>query len=439
MKLDPNMEIDRLLRRQARRGAASSISSAQDEESGNGGGAAERELEDGAHLDADEMNAYAENALPAAARARYMAHLADCDSCRKVVTELVMASGVANELEKQAVAAVPQTSAPARSWLATLFAPHILRYAASVVLVVGLAAIAFIVFRGREARFSSQEEQAQNVAENQNAGGQVAQNQPTGSSNTASPPAAAKPQPGETPKPDATGIISSPEGVPASKDAPADASKSTTTVTTTQGPDNGYVLDGESTDQKEVRRDEDKAGLARQQQASPPPPAPVLEKDKNKQEAATADSSFGADVASSNRRESERDANAKSGAATESKAPASRSNEEQPSTRKRAGGRAASPPKESLAGAAMNDDRAERKDIAAKKAEATRSVGGRQFVRRGDAWIDTAYQSQATTNIKRGSEQYRALVADEPGLRSIADQLGGEVVVVWKGRAYRIR
>jgi hypothetical protein len=45
---------------------------------------------------------------------------------------------------------------------------------------------------------------------------------------------------------------------------------------------------------------------------------------------------------------------------------------------------------------------------------------------------------RATVNVTRGSEQYRALVADEPGLRTIAEQLGGEVVVVWKSRAYRI-
>jgi hypothetical protein len=41
--------------------------------------------------------------------------------------------------------------------------------------------------------------------------------------------------------------------------------------------------------------------------------------------------------------------------------------------------------------------------------------------------------------VTRGSEQYRALVADEPGIKTIADQLGGEVIVVWKGRAYKIR
>ena len=47
--------------------------------------------------------------------------------------------------------------------------------------------------------------------------------------------------------------------------------------------------------------------------------------------------------------------------------------------------------------------------------------------------------NNATVNVSRGSEQFRALIADEPALRSIAEQLGGEVIVVWKGTAYRIR
>ena len=41
--------------------------------------------------------------------------------------------------------------------------------------------------------------------------------------------------------------------------------------------------------------------------------------------------------------------------------------------------------------------------------------------------------------VVRGSEQYRVLIADEPGIRTIAESLAGEVIVVWKGRAYRIR
>ena len=58
----------------------------------------------------------------------------------------------------------------------------------------------------------------------------------------------------------------------------------------------------------------------------------------------------------------------------------------------------------------------------------TRNISGRQFHREGTAWIDTAYQSsRATINVARGSEQFRALVADEPGIRAIADQLGGKL------------
>jgi len=70
----------------------------------------------------------------------------------------------------------------------------------------------------------------------------------------------------------------------------------------------------------------------------------------------------------------------------------------------------------------------------------TKSVAGHRFRREGSAWIDINYKSsQATVNVARGSEQYRALVADEPGIRTIADQLSGEVIIVWKGRAYRIK
>jgi hypothetical protein len=79
-------------------------------------------------------------------------------------------------------------------------------------------------------------------------------------------------------------------------------------------------------------------------------------------------------------------------------------------------------------------------DKAAEKETATetRSVGGHTFQKRGGAWVDKAYSSsRPLTNVARGSEQYRALVADEPGLRAIAERLGGEVIVAWKTRAYR--
>jgi hypothetical protein len=72
--------------------------------------------------------------------------------------------------------------------------------------------------------------------------------------------------------------------------------------------------------------------------------------------------------------------------------------------------------------------------------EEVRSVAGHRFRKQGIVWVDSAYDSsRPTVNLSRGSEQYRALVADEPGIRTIAEQLDGEVIVVWKGRVYRIR
>ena len=70
----------------------------------------------------------------------------------------------------------------------------------------------------------------------------------------------------------------------------------------------------------------------------------------------------------------------------------------------------------------------------------TRSVAGRRFRKQGGVWIDTAYDSSKdAVTLSRGSEQYRALVADEPAIKTIADTLDGEIIVVWKGRTYRIR
>jgi hypothetical protein len=70
----------------------------------------------------------------------------------------------------------------------------------------------------------------------------------------------------------------------------------------------------------------------------------------------------------------------------------------------------------------------------------TRTVAGRRFRKERGIWTDTAYDSStATVNMARGSDQFKALVADEPEIKKIAEQLDGEVIVVWKGRAYRIR
>jgi hypothetical protein len=75
-------------------------------------------------------------------------------------------------------------------------------------------------------------------------------------------------------------------------------------------------------------------------------------------------------------------------------------------------------------------------DGQAGRAREQRSYGGRTFENRNGVWTDTAYRGQATTNVRRGSEDYKKL---DSGLRSIADQLSGTIIVVWKEKAYRIQ
>jgi hypothetical protein len=70
----------------------------------------------------------------------------------------------------------------------------------------------------------------------------------------------------------------------------------------------------------------------------------------------------------------------------------------------------------------------------------TRTVAGRRFRKQSGVCVDTAYDSSKdAVTLSRGSEQYRALVADEPAIKTIVDQLEGEIIVVWKGHTYRIR
>ena len=51
-------------------------------------------------------------------------------------------------------------------------------------------------------------------------------------------------------------------------------------------------------------------------------------------------------------------------------------------------------------------------------------------------WVDSEYRGQATTNISRGTNEYKKL---DSGLRGIVENLGGTVVIVWKEKAYRIQ
>ncbi len=98
---------------------------------------------------------------------------------------------------------------------------------------------------------------------------------------------------------------------------------------------------------------------------------------------------------------------------------------------------AASGPAKSVVGGALRSNRNDSASQLDKNdAFAPRRVGGRSFSKKDGVWYDTAFRGQATINIRRGTDDYRRL---DPGLRSIAETLGGIVVTVWKEKTYRIQ
>ena len=402
MKQEPKNEIDLLLRqigRQDNSDGANDSSGAMAED----------------HLDADELNSYAENSLPAAARARYTSHLADCTRCRQLVSQLSLAAGV---LVEDKPASIPATSG-IKTFLSSLLSPMVLRYAVPALALLVVAFIGLTVFRQR----------ATYDAFNKN----VSQVQPTPSASVSPDGYFSTKHVDDlknTPKEDsATNKVEngSPDSNARSKAGEQPASKVVDQVTQSEPPPPADRTAGAATsvagnapaaapkpavEESKERRSEDVAEKRAQVAASPQAESVEVTRDEDKKavkppakEPATV---FG-------------------GVASSRSGVAKTKNEKntQPQT----------------ADAEEQDTvRVGRADSADKDNSQTRTVAGRRFRKQGSIWIDVNYDSSnRVINVTRGSEQYRALVADEPGIKTIADQLGGEVIVVWKSQTYRIR
>jgi hypothetical protein len=384
MKQPENNEIDTLLH-----GLASRERSASTELAGN---------VTGAHLDADELSSYAEGALPPSTRARYTSHLADGGECRKSVTQLSLAAG---PLIKEATISHSSATFDWRKMLAALFAPAVLRYAmpALVLVVVG---VAFFAWQRRRSESLVALDTRRSVSNANQPRSEMTKEQ--------SSPVDQLDQQGKAAAGSAT-------HAPSAADKAGEKAQKTTDATSTAA----------STEKQPAKNEV--AALAQPTYAPEPAPPPAAAKP-----ATVSETRGNAQVASR--------------IADEKPAPARKREADKESENARADASASRAAADAPV-AGKDDDRKKAKAIdgAARGAVQSRdeegesrAVGGRRFQRRNNAWIDTAYNSSlATTTVTRGSEQYRALVADEPGIDAIAKQLSGEVILVWKGRAYRIR
>lgn len=399
MKQAKNNEIDLLLRKLARHELTDSAK-------GTRVANAVEEDEAGQHLDTDELNAYAENALPSTARVFYTEHLADCERCRRLVAELSVASGASVRH------ATVEIRAPSgfRKYLSSFFSPAVLRYVVPAFAVIAVAVVAVIILR--------QKPTADFVAQNQPSTSSSVTLEDQDSKASALKDASLK----KAPAPAVESIANS-----RANNSPAEPARPST-----KGSEKA-TADDSRRESKEAPIDESSSVIAAEQRAAAPPPEATVsakpqaanevqaeqEADKQKKLAA-------ADQAGGNKEENR-------GSKVDSVAASRTTPRKTPGLFGGIAGNVQGPLSKDAPATAEPEKRA-------KNEGEVRNVAGHRFRKQGSVWVDSAYDSsRQTVNLSRGSEQYRALVADEPDIRTIAEQLDGEVIVVWKGRVYRIR
>lgn len=400
MKEAKNNEIDLMLRSLARRERSAS---------------AGHSLEDGVsaanqgqqHLDADELNSYAENALPTAARARYTEHLADCSMCRKVAARLSMASGAT--LHPSAA----ETGRPSglRKFLSSIFSAPVLRYVVPAFALIAIMAVALVINR----QHSTQ-------------GELVATNEPSVAPSLSENPGSKNFDSGVT--------------TPEKKANYSDRAQHQPTPTNTE-----VALDREQSKAEDKPRLEDSQKTAK---------APVREETSSDVKARPATAPSSATEPPPPKEQAADEVSETRDLAKQKRQPevageAGGSKKEADEPRKVdevAANRAAPKKTESfpVGGASTHGllstepGRRSRADKSGKDEAETRSVAGHRFRKEGSVWVDAAYDSsRPTVTLSRGSEQYRALVADEPAIGRIAEQLDGQIIIAWKGRTYKIR
>lgn len=342
------------------------------------------------HLDADEISAFAENALPEKTQAVYVRHFADCDRCRTILSNLILLKIEAEtETASAAVIVAPEIVETATPWYRRIFAvPNLAYTLGGLVLVFG----GFLGFLVLQNTYNYQNAEVSRISDNEpkasspNIGsGETSYNSNAMSMNRAN---------ASTNSAANTSIMMS-NATAADTNASTSAANATTTAPTPQ------LLAKEN-------RDEPKQ-LAEEQTEAKPPSEDA--KTKNEKDAVT-------DQTIAQEREAVKLAPAPAKPVQATPPPSSVAGGSELSKTARAKKSAKNEDKTDLAG------------------ETTRQISGKNFNRKNGVWYDTAYNNQKTTNVRRNTDNYRKL---DSGLRIIAESLDGTVVVVWKEKAYRIQ
>ena len=138
MEVDFDKEIDALLRN-AR----------------NAGGSEAELRPDSSHLFPDEIAAFAENALPDKARTLYIQHFAECERCRKILSNVISMRAVEEPADVSAAAPVPSADEH-EPWYRGLFRLPQLAAALGALVLVFSGLLAFMLIQRADDQKSSE-------------------------------------------------------------------------------------------------------------------------------------------------------------------------------------------------------------------------------------------------------------------------------------------
>lgn len=337
------------------------------------------------HIDADAVAAFVENVLPQTTRTKYITHFADCDDCRNILAAAIgSAEPVTDTVLDTTPTAITESTVP---WYRRLFSTPILAYGMGA-MVLGFGAIILYQSTLRDTDSLAQLD--------------------TSAANVASAPIV---RPEEQ-------VASNKASVPSDNELPTVNETAVPSATPGLGVSSNAVPRTDSGKSSEVAREID--GSTRT--FSPPPPPPPAVTGEQSVAGAPTVQIDGAD---------ERKLKAKDDAET-SDTITSRQRDELPSRRDLPPAPAKSGPTRSGPAQSIN---AQTQNSQPAELSAMRRSGGRTFQNRNGVWTDSAYNGQQLTLVRRGSDDFKKLDA---GLRSIANEITDPVIVVWKGKGYRI-
>jgi len=349
------------------------------------------------HLDADVLSAFAENALPEKSKKLYTAHLANCDRCRRILSNLISLNAE-EEIVPVKIAETPivETAIP---WYRKLFFGRNLVYTMGALVLAFSAFTGYIVIQNVSNGLSSEVSMANTASKPVR--GPSAGEEPVFSSNAAS----------------VANTASNISAVPTNPAANANAS-SMNAVTTTATPaisgttaaNQSLAKSAETADRNKLADDAISGG----EKPIDLPSQPLKEESRD-----LKNESERPKIALAEPKLDEREARKTLPAPPPVAATERDEQQDKMVTR--------STTNPSPAGAAK---------MAKKKADG-KTVNGKTFNYGNSVWVDSQYrQGSPITNISRGTDEYRKL---DGGLKRIAEQFSETVVVVWKAKTYRIQ